>query len=68
MQAKKTIAALIAAAILSFAPLFSLPALAAGTGASLSANYLTVPGGENVSRIMVENQDVKEHHFKLSFL
>jgi len=69
MRVTKVIGAFLAVGLLFCLTPFTRSALAAGSSSSssteLSANYLTVPGGESISRIMIENKDSKTHHYNL---
>ena len=66
MGATKAIGAFIVVSMLFCLTPFTLIARAVGSGITeLSANYLIIPGGESVTRIMVENKDSKVHRFNL---
>lgn len=66
MRVTKVIGALIAVGLLFCLTPFTRSVMAAGSSSTeLSGNYLTVPGGESISRIMVENKDAKTHHYNL---
>lgn len=64
MRVTKVIGAFMAVGLLLCLTPFTRSVLAAGS-TELSVNYLTVPGGESISRIMIENNDSKTHHYNL---
>lgn len=66
MRVTKVIGAFIAIGLLFCLTPFTRSAMAEGSSTTeLSANYLTIPGGECIARIMVENKDSKSHHYNL---
>ena len=66
MRVTKVIGAFLAVGLLfCLTPSTRSVMAAVSSGTELSANYLTVPGGENMARIMVENNDSKPHHYNL---
>ena len=66
MRATKVIGAFITIGLLFCLTPFTRIAMAEGSSTTeLSTNYLTIPGGESIARIMVENKDSKAHHYKL---
>ena len=68
MKAVKIISIMVLMLLLLGSP-FALKAMAAENGTTeLSANYLVVPGSEIITRITVENKDIKLHYFNLQAL
>ncbi|HZK85511.1 MAG TPA: NEW3 domain-containing protein [Desulfosporosinus sp.] len=66
MRVTKVIGAFMVLGLIVCLTPFTPSALAAGSSTTeLSANYLTIPGGESIARIMVENKDSKAHHYNL---
>ena len=67
MRVTTVIGAFLAVGLLFCLTPFTRSVMAAGSSSSseLSVNYLTVPGGEIIARIMVENNDSKVHHYNL---
>jgi len=66
MKLTKVMGALMALGLLFCLTPFTPIAMAEGSGTTeLSANYLTIPGGESISRIMIENKDSKAHYYNL---
>lgn len=69
MKTAKIISVSIVSILLLFGAPFTFKAIAAEIGTTeISGNYLVVPGKETISRITVENKDIKPHRFNLQAL